>query len=167
MVLKTIKSLWKLPKKGVKRVTSVNTEATSTSDYFDQDPLLVRIGGSKTLETLVATFLELVEADVTLIGLFHGVHPEVLSLHHKRFLSISLNKIPEYSSMRTMINSHHRHLFAQGLDESHFDLYIQHLAASMSTCNLSQEHIEEALAIVAPLRKIFEGGAKEAARVDS
>lgn len=113
------------------------------------------------LQSIVQKFVALVAADETLVGFFEGVDLKILSLHQKRFLSMAFTKIPKGVSIESSIRGHHQHLFQQGLNETHFDSVAVHLVEAMKAHALTEAQINEAVGIVAPLRDIFEQGAKE------
>ena len=137
------------------------SETESSGEVVEAQPLLHRMGGARALEKVVDTFIEMVAADTVLVLFFDGVDLKHLALHQKRLLSMAFTKIPESVSVETVLKGHHQHLFAQGLSEMHFDLVAQHLVAAMKAHSVAEGHIQEAVGIVAPLRKVFEMGAKE------
>jgi len=49
-----------------------------------------------------------------------------------------------------------------GLNETHFDMVAGHLVDSMNALRVSKNLIDEAVAVIAPLRVVFEEGAKQA-----
>jgi hemoglobin len=137
-----------------------NACCNSSCGGFDNGFLLDRLGGTKVLDSLVDDFLGRVGSDAKLNGFFTGTDMTALASHQKRFLTLAFTKIPQ--SVDVMIKNRHQHLFARGLHEGHFDLVAQHLEASMKSLLVDQAHIEEAMGIVAPLRVVFEEGAREA-----
>jgi len=59
-----------------------------------------------------------------------------------------------------LIRTKHEHLFLLGLNEHHYDRFIQLLEDSMRTLGLPSELIHEALQTIGPIRHVFvEGGA--------
>lgn len=142
--------------------TSIN-KAEPVEEVSQEEPptLLSRIGGSQVLHNIVELFYDLVLADENLMAFFEGVSMEILSLHQKRFLSMAFTRVPKGTYLETIIKGHHKNLFAKGLNETHFDRVVQHLAAAMQAYDLSDSQILEAVAILAPLRKVFREGAEE------
>lgn len=141
-----------------------DTSGSSAELQQERPSLLERVGGAEALNSVVELFYELVFCDALLMDFFQGADLHVLSIHQKRFLSMAFTKIPQGISVERMIKSHHQRLFADGLSEIHFDRVAQHLISAMKAHNLTDDQVKEAVDIVAPLRQIFEDGAKEAQR---
>ncbi|CAB9501359.1 truncated hemoglobin GlbN [Seminavis robusta] len=137
-------------------------ERNGNNDSFDNGFLLDRLGGPQVLECLVEAFLDRVLLDDKLMDFFKDTDLRVLTLHQKRFFTMAFTKIPESVNVMISIKNHHKHLFAQGLHEGHFDLVVQHLTAAMEALEVDKAIMTEAARIVLPLRVIFEEGAKEA-----
>ena len=49
----------------------------------------------------------------------------------------------------------HRHMFAQGLSEMHFDVFVQHFADTLRDRGFSEAIVIQSLSILLPLRQIF------------
>lgn len=82
-------------------------------------------------------------------------------LHQLRFFKIALTEIPKDMNVGALILQKHVRLFTnKGLNETHFDLVAGHLIDTMVHFEVSQDLINEAVAIVSPLRSSFEEGSK-------
>ena len=59
-------------------------------------------------------------------------------------------------SGRTMAAAHSRLIRDHGLNASHFDLVAGHLVSSLQDLSVAPELIQEVVAVVGPLRSVFE-----------
>lgn len=78
-----------------------------------------------------------------------------------KFLTLAFSGIPEgYDAAGYMTRGHAR-LTAEGLDETHFDVVAEHLVGALRSLDVPQALIDEVVAVVAPLRAVFERNAAE------
>jgi hemoglobin len=125
--------------------------------------LLDRMGGDVALDAAVGGFYDRVLNDEQLEVFFAGADVKKLKAHQRRFLKMAFTKIPStYNVPKIMLDKHER-LFAMGLNGLHFDIVAAHLVATLASLGVSQDCINEAVAIIGPLRAVFEQGAAMAA----
>lgn len=126
-----------------------------------EETLYDRIGGAPAVTAAVDGFYDRVLADVELSPFFEGVNTTKLRVHQVRFFTIAFGKIPEDLDVPGLIREKHASLFRKGLDASHFDLVAGHLVDTLKSLDVTQEMIDEVVAIVGPLRAVFEEGNEE------
>ena len=80
--------------------------------------------------------------------------------HQTAFMSMAFCGPKKYHG-RSMEAAHARLIEEQGLDVSHFDAVAGHLVASLAQLNVTQSLIDEVVAVVVPLRPIFEAKQKK------
>lgn len=124
--------------------------------------LLERLGGESAVDAAVDEFYRRILDDDNLIKFFEGAPMSRLKQHQKRFLKIAFTKIPESLDVPKMMLDKHERLFALGLDGTHFDIVAGHLIGALDSLGVPMNLIDEAVAIVAPLRVVFEQGATAA-----
>lgn len=124
--------------------------------------LFERIGGEAAIEAAVELFYEKLVADENLKKFFEGVNMDNLKAHQRKFLQLAFTKIPEDVQVDKLMLEKHDRLFKMGLDETHFDMVAGHLVATLQALQVKSDLIDEAVAIVGPLRPIFQQGAEMA-----
>jgi hemoglobin len=140
----------------------MTTDTTSSEEK--RELLLDRLGGEDALTAAVSEFYGRIMADDVLAPFFDGIVMEVMKVHQFRFMKIAFTGIPENYDVAAMIAQKHQRLFGLGLNETHFDLVAGHLVASLEKLGVAQSEIEEVVAVVGPLRVVFEEGAKRVAK---
>lgn len=108
--------------------------------------LLEQLGGMRFIRSMVPDMYERVLADDILSPFFVGT--DQLALTHKmtRFLGIALGDVRHLQSMN-LYTAHHK-LVAMGLDDQHFDAFVQHL------CDVLQERDVDNAVITAATRQL-------------
>ena len=124
--------------------------------------LLEKIGGPAALEAAVEIFYEKIVADPNVAKFFDGVDMDKLKAHQRDFLTLALTEVPEGVDVPKMMDTKHSRFFKQGLNETHFDHVAGHLVATLDGLQVRKDYIDEVVAIVGPLRAVFEQGAKAA-----
>ena len=135
---------------------------SASSSPEKREYLLDRIGGEAALKAAVDEFYHRIIADDELAPFFADVKMSAMRVHQVRFLSIALTSIPDDYDVAAMIATKHDRLFDQGLNETHFDMVAGHLVGALEHLEVPKSLIDEVVAVVAPLRGIFEEGAKKA-----
>jgi hemoglobin len=111
----------------------------------------------------VDIFYEKVTSDEKLKLFFEGVSMARLKVHQFNFLRFVFTEIPKDMDVHHYLANKHKRLFNEkGLNETHFDLVIGHLVATLQQMSVSEPLIAEVAGIVGPLRSVF---AQEAARI--
>jgi hypothetical protein len=77
-------------------------------------------------------------------------------------MSIAFTEVPENFDVRHLILNRHESLFDRGLDETYFDVVMEHFTATLKEMNVDPSVISEAVGVISPLRPIFAQGAAEA-----
>lgn len=124
--------------------------------------LLKRLGGEAALEAAVDIFYEKLMGDADLSPFFEGRDMDQLKHHQRQFMTIAFTKIPESLDVGKFMFDKHEKLFLMGLNEMHFDAVAGHFIATLNGMGVEQKLIDEAVAVIAPLRPIFEQGAANA-----
>jgi truncated hemoglobin YjbI len=97
--------------------------------------------------------------DVSMAPFFENISMVHLKYHQVQFMKISFTEIPHDLDVPKHLDERHRKLFEQGLDETHFDTVAQHFVGACHHLGVGQELVDEAVAIILPLRAVFEQGA--------
>ena len=77
-------------------------------------------------------------------------------------MSIAFTCVPENFDVRHLILKRHKKLFDDGLNETYFDVVMDHFEATLKELNVHQEVIDAAVEVVMPLRDVFVEGSLEA-----
>lgn len=77
-------------------------------------------------------------------------------------MGIAFTAVPENFDVQHLILVRHQKLFDAGLNETYFDVVIEHFRDTLTEMKVDEEVIHEALAVIMPLRDIFVQGAQEA-----
>lgn len=127
--------------------------------------LFDRMGGVPAVRAVIEDFYRRILDDERLSFFFLGAHMGNLKMHQLKFFKLALTEIPKDLDVGAMLLEKHMRLFVhKGLDEMHFDLVVGHLIDTLQHFNVPQDLQDEAIAIVAPLRAIFEKGAQDFGR---
>jgi hypothetical protein len=79
-------------------------------------------------------------------------------------MKLAFSQIPKDLDVPAYVAKAHSRLFAtMGLNETHFDRVAVHFVESLKYLNVDQSLIDEAVAIIGPLRSVFEDGARQQA----
>ncbi|GAX24690.1 hypothetical protein FisN_4Hu248 [Fistulifera solaris] len=125
------------------------------------ESLYDRLGGVEAVRAVVNDFYERLIADDKLSIFFDGVKVPALKIHQLEFLKIAFTDIPEDLDVVALMIEKHKALFRdKGLNGEHFDLVAGHLVGTCKDLGVADELIDEAVAIVVPLRIAFEQGAE-------
>ncbi|CAB9521867.1 MAP kinase-activated protein kinase 2 (Fragment) [Seminavis robusta] len=130
-------------------------EERARQEQEKQLTLLAKLGGPSKLTKLIRVFYDRLLADPDLAFLFTGKNMERLKQHQHQFLEMIFTELPDDLDVIHYIGERHQHLFAKGLNETHFDLVLQHLLASLPK-HLSPVTVEEIKATIGSLRIAFE-----------
>jgi hemoglobin len=123
--------------------------------------LLDRIGGDAALELAVDKFYHKNVAHAEVARFFEGVDLRLLRAHQFKFMKLAFTEIPEGVDVVGMLEKSHSRLFDMGLNETHFDVIASNLVETMQELGVAADVIDDAVAVVGPLRSIFENKAKE------
>lgn len=107
--------------------------------------LFHRIGGAKALDIAVDRFYKKVLDDIRVSNFFEGVDMKKQKLKQKAFLAHVLGGPVEYSGKD--LRKAHAYLVVNGMNETHFNVIIEHLTATLVELNVIQDDINEVIAI--------------------
>jgi len=128
----------------------------ASSTLFD------RLGGASVVKEMVEDFYKRLLDDEKLALFFEDTKVSVLKNHQLQFLKLAFTEIPHGLDVDQMLIKKHRRLFLhKGLDESHFDLVANHFVQTLHNFQVSQNLIDQAVAIVLSLRPAFESGSAQ------
>ena len=123
--------------------------------------LYERLGGVEAVRAVVDAFYKRLVADQKLSQFFADANVGKLKLHQLQFLKVAFTEIPEDMDIIAIMIEKHAALFRdKGLNADHFDIVAGHLVAACQHLGVSNELVQEAVAIVGPLRIAFEQGAE-------
>ena len=126
-----------------------------------KEHLLDKIGGSAALEAAVDIFYERMLEDPSLTMFFKNTNINKLKKHQRDFLTLALTEVPPDLNVPELIAKKHAFLFKKGLNETHFDSVAGHLKSTLKDLQVQEDHVDQVIAIIAPLRVVFEEGARK------
>jgi hemoglobin len=125
----------------------------TTTTLFD------KLGGLDTVSAVVEEMYERLVRDVSMACFFENISMVQLKYHQVQFMKIAFTEIPDDLDVPKHLDERHKKLFEQGLNETHFDKVAQHFVGACHHVGVVQELVDEAVAIILPLRAVFEQGA--------
>ena len=137
----------------------LHRKATTQTMSVPKLTLAYRMGGEDALKAAVAGLYTRILADPDLAPFFKGVDMTKQEGHQLRFFKVAFGHVPPSMDVPKLILDKHAHLFEMGLNEGHFDKVAEHLVESLEELGVAQALIEEALAVIGPLRAVFEQAA--------
>ncbi|MCQ8104597.1 group 1 truncated hemoglobin [Methylomonas sp. SURF-2] len=112
--------------------------------------LYERLGGEAAVNAAVDIFYDKVLSDYRINRYFDKTDMPKQVAHLKAFMTVAFGGPNDYTG-RSLRDGHAR-LVAMGLNDSHFDIVMEHLGSTMRQLNVPAELIEEAAAIVESVR---------------
>lgn len=116
-----------------------NENATVSTTLYE------RLGGEPAVNTAVDIFYRKVLSDYRINRFFDNVDMEKQAAKQKAFLTMAFGGPHHYSGED--MRKGHAHLVKMGLDDSHFDVVVENLIATLEELNVPQELITEVVAI--------------------
>jgi purine-binding chemotaxis protein CheW len=113
-------------------------------------PLYERLGGAAAVTAAVDSFYRKVLADPHLGRFFREVDMERQAGKQRAFLTMLMGGPNNYTGKNLRLA--HRHMVADGLDDSHFDAVVGHLAATLTELGASPSDVGEAGALAQSAR---------------
>jgi hemoglobin len=107
--------------------------------------LFQKIGGEQAVNVAVDIFYRKVLADDRVNGFFDDVDMERQAAKQKAFLTMAFGGPNHYTGAD--MRRGHAHLVARGLNDTHFDIIVEHLSATLRELNVPQDSIDEVAAI--------------------
>jgi hemoglobin len=148
--------------KTVDKAESESSTSRTTDGTGNKPTLLNRLGGTNTLRVVLDDFYTRLFADDRLAFFFDDVRMSLLKIHQLNFLKLAFTGVPEGVDVGAMMLSKHERLFrTKGLNANHFDMVATHLVCTLQHFEVTPKLIDEVVAIVVPLRSVFEKGAEQ------
>ena len=116
-----------------------NTQESSNKTLYE------RIGGEAAVNAAVDIFYRKVLTDYRINRFFDNVDMEKQAAKQKAFLTMAFGGPHSYTGED--MRKSHAHLLKKGLDDSHFNVVVENLGATLTELNVPQELINEVVAI--------------------
>lgn len=121
---------------------------------------LEKIGGEAALEAFLEAFCERILADDALMVFFRGVNIDKYKEHQTKFMRLALNQTPQAidqpRSLSKEVRHSHLRFFEMGLNETHFDRVVEHMAKAMQEVQVRDRYIDEIRSkVLLPYREVF------------
>lgn len=110
-----------------------------------------QIGGEKAVDAAVDLFYKKVLADDRVNGFFKGVDMNRQRGMQKGFLTFAFGGPNNYAGRD--LRAAHAHLVQRGLNDTHFDIILEHLGAALTELKVKPELIQKAAEIANSVRK--------------
>jgi truncated hemoglobin YjbI len=124
--------------------------------------MLQKLGGKKVLAEATDKFYDRQVHDERLLKFFNGTDLSILKWHQFNLMGIAFTAVPDNFDVRKLILNRHQRLFDDGLDESYFDVVMEHFTKTLKDMEVDADVIDDASQVIMPLRAFFEQGAQEA-----
>lgn len=124
------------------------TAASVAGESRASPSLFERLGGAPAVEAAVEIFYRKVLADERISGFFKGVDMKRQARSQRAFLTMLMGGPNSYTGAN--LRSGHRRL--TGLDDSHFDAVVEHLAATLKELGAAEADVAEAGALAESAR---------------
>ena len=125
-------------------------------DDNKEPTLMEKLGGVSALKMAVEEFYKRILADPELAIFFEDTSMTALKMHQLAFMKIAFTQIPEDLDVMKLMKEKHAPLMEKGLNTKHFDRVAGHFVATLKFLNISSNLIDECVAIIGPLRVVFE-----------
>jgi hemoglobin len=112
--------------------------------------LYEQLGGAAAVEQAVDIFYRKMLSDDRVARFFEGVDMERQAAKQKGFLTMVLGGPNNYTGKD--MREGHKHLVAQGLNDTHVDIVIEHLGATLRELGASEEQIAQVAALANSVR---------------
>ena len=114
------------------------------------ESLFERLGGQNAVNTAVDIFYRKMLTDDRVSHFFDDIDMEQQILKQKGFLTMVFGG-PNYYSGKSMSEGH-AHLIKRGLNDTHVDIVIEHLGATLKELGITTEDIKQVAAIANSVR---------------
>jgi len=115
--------------------------------------LYSRIGGDDTIAKVLNIFYKKVMNDEQLAPFFKNVEIERLINKQRTFLTFALGGPTDYTYWQRGLRNAHTQSVEKGLNDTHFDLVVEHMSKSLEQIAIPDELIAEVKEIVESTRK--------------
>lgn len=110
-----------------------------------------RLGGAPAVDAAVDIFYRKVLADDTISGFFEHTDMNTQAQKQKQFLTFAFGG-PNHYTGKDMRQAH-KPLVDKGLNETHFDAVLGHLASTLKELGVGESDIQEAANIALSVKK--------------
>jgi hemoglobin len=110
------------------------------------DDLYELIGGRLTIRAATESFYRRVKADETLRHFFEGTDMENLHARQSMFISMLLGGRVVYTGKE--MGAAHAQAREQGLDDAHFDAFLNHFRAALDEVGVKADRAEKVLKLL-------------------
>lgn len=114
------------------------------------EALFERLGGQNAVNTAVDIFYRKMLTDGRVSQFFDDVDMEQQILKQKGFLTMVFGGPNNYNGKN--MREGHRHLIERGLNDTHVDIVIEHLGATLRELGANEKDIQEVAAIANSVR---------------
>lgn len=114
------------------------------------ESLFERLGGQHAINTAVDIFYRKMLMDERVSHFFDDIDMEQQILKQKGFLTMVFGGPNHYSGKS--IRDGHTHLLKRGLNDTHVDIVIEHLDATLKELGVAAEDIEQVVAVANSVR---------------
>lgn len=128
----------------------------------EQQSLYEQLGGAPAIDAAVKGFYKKVLADSRVNGFFKGVDMNRQIAMQKAFLTFAFGGPNTYQGRD--LKAAHAHLVARGLNDSHFDVIVEHLGATLKELGVKDELIKHAADVANSVRGDILGKTDSAAK---
>src|SRR3954467_2527087 len=115
-----------------------------------QKPLYEQLGGEAAVDAAVDVFYRKVLSDDRISEFFEGVDMDRQAAKQKAFLTMAFGGPHNYTGKD--MRSGHARLVAMGLNDSHFDAVVEHLAGTLRELGVGEAEIAQVGAIAESTR---------------
>ena len=126
-------------------------ESKAETNKPAEPSLYEQIGGEKAVNAAVDLFYKKVLADDRVNGFFKGVDMNRQRGMQKGFLTFAFGGPNNYAGRD--LRAVHAHLVQRGLNDTHFDIIIEHLGAALKELNVKPELIQKVADVANSVRK--------------
>jgi len=110
-----------------------------------------KLGGASAIDKAVDIFYRKILADKRVNSFFDNTDMDKQIAKQKAFLTMVFGGPNHYSGKD--LSKGHQHLLEKGLNDSHVDIVIEHLGATLKELGVAEEDIHAAAAIAEGARK--------------
>ena len=121
-----------------------------------------RGGDANALRAAVDLFYEKNLADDRVSRFFDGADMDRLRRHQFNFMRVAFGGDASAYGGRGIFEAHKHLMLERGLDERHFDVVAENLAATLEELGVAADVVGDVVQTVAPLRELFDHEANEA-----
>jgi hemoglobin len=135
---------------------ATTTSTTTAGEEETKSSLFERVGGEDALNAAVELFYQKNLADDRISEMFEGTDMKELKAHQSNFLRMAFGGDSSAYRGRGVYEAHKELMLTKGLDESHFDCVAENLVAALRELDVANDAIDDVVAIVSPLRDVFD-----------